>query len=56
MNLIVFCSYLKGGRREVGGVGLFSQVTVIGWDVISSGCSRRCSGRILGKNYSSKLR
>ena len=34
--------------KEVG-VGLFSQVTVIGWEIMALSCARRASGWVLGR-------
>ena len=39
---LLLYSCLKGVCGEVG-IGLFSQVTVIGWEVMASSCTRGCS-------------
>ena len=52
-GLITHYSCLKGGCGEVG-VGLFSQITAIGWEGMASGCARGGSGWIYGKISSQK--
>ena len=54
MSARTLCSSLTGGCGEVG-VGLFSQVIEVGWDVMASICTREGSGWLLVNISSPKV-